>query len=150
MDPSRHSDDTVDLPKVETDAELDAAADPNSKRCCQCGKDLRGHRRFKDSVGYWCKDCHRLDKARNKQPEGRCPDCGRMRPLDKLFQASDGTQVCSNCLKERQKELEKYAVKEAAEAEEKWQQRKPLYIMLGILILLGVIVVVQGVIRMMR
>jgi NMD protein affecting ribosome stability and mRNA decay len=137
MGRSSHSDDTVDLPKVESDD------DGNKKKCCQCGKDLRGHRRFKDSVGYWCKDCHRVDKARNTVPEGRCPDCGRMRPLDKLYQTDDGSQVCSECLKERKKQAEKYAVKYEADKVEKWQERSKTLILLGVLGLLAVIVLVR-------
>lgn len=141
MPSPRSTDDTVDLPKVSDDD------DGNNKKCCQCGKDLRGHRRFKDSVGYWCKDCHRVDKARNTMAEARCPDCGRMRPLDKLYTMPDGVQVCSACKKERQKEAEKYEIKAAVEAEEKWQQRKPLYIMFAVLIVLGVIVLVREIFR---
>jgi hypothetical protein len=32
------------------------------KRCCRCGKDLTGHKRFKDRTGYWCRRCHDADK----------------------------------------------------------------------------------------
>ena len=32
------------------------------KRCCRCGKDLTGHKRYKDRLGYWCRSCHSLDK----------------------------------------------------------------------------------------
>src|SRR5215510_2363012 len=43
--------DTVDEREGETSGK-------KGKVCCQCGKSLEGHRRFKDSIGYWCKDCH--------------------------------------------------------------------------------------------
>lgn len=139
MSRSSHSDDTVDLPKVETED------DGNNKKCCQCGKDLRGHRRFKDSVGYWCKDCHRVDKARNTIPEGRCPDCGRMRPLDKLYQQDDGSQVCSACVKERAKIAEKYAVKNLIENETKSGERFKTYVMVGIFSILAIVLIGQQV-----
>src|SRR5437868_4615709 len=32
------------------------------KVCWKCGRDLTGHRRFKDSFGYWCIDCHKADQ----------------------------------------------------------------------------------------
>lgn len=145
MASSGHSDDTVDLPKVEADD-----GNLSGKRCCQCGKDLRGHRRFKDSVGYWCKDCHRVDKARTTVAEARCPDCGRMRPLDKLYQTEDGTQVCAACMKERKVSAEKYAVKAAIEDEVKGAERRKLYILFGILGLLGIIVIWSQVSKMMQ
>lgn len=31
------------------------------KRCCRCGKDLTGHKRYKDRFGYWCRSCHKAD-----------------------------------------------------------------------------------------
>src|SRR5882757_5545734 len=115
------SDDTVDIPRMES-----AVDETGGKSCCQCGKDLRGHRRFKDSVGYWCKDCHRVDVQRHVVPEGRCPDCGRMRPLDKLYMTGDGVQVCSVCLKERQGKAEKYAVRAHVENQIKGAERRKI------------------------
>lgn len=130
------TDDTIDLPQ-------NALEEVNAKKCCNCGKDLRGHRRFKDSVGYWCKDCHRADKARHKEPEGRCPDCGRMRPLDKLFAMPDGRQVCSNCKKTAQAELEKKQVKILAQEEEDASERRKLYVLFGILLAIGLVAAFQ-------
>jgi hypothetical protein len=138
MSASRHSDDTVDLPKMESDNE------PGGKKCCQCGKDLRGHRRFKDSIGYWCKDCHRVDKARHTVAEARCPDCGRMRPLDKLYQTDDGTQVCKQCMNERVEKAQRYAAKMAIEQEVKGSERMKTYLLVGVLVVLGLVVIWQN------
>ncbi|MFN4241766.1 MAG: hypothetical protein ACK4PI_00860 [Tepidisphaerales bacterium] len=138
MQLSRHSDDTVDLPKLETEHE------PGAKRCCQCGKDLRGHRRFKDSVGYWCKDCHRVDKARHTVAEARCPDCGRMRPLDKLYQTDEGTQVCKSCMNERVAQAKRRAVKLAIEQGEKSGERMKTLALVGVLVLLALVVLWQN------
>ena len=46
---------------------LPSMADPSPatvavmKRCCRCGKDLTGHKRYKDHFGYWCRSCHNAD-----------------------------------------------------------------------------------------
>src|ERR1041385_5649145 len=91
--PPKPSDDTVDEPPE------GAAPISKIKTCCNCGKVLTGHRRFKDSVGYWCKDCHRTDKARNKAMETKCPDCGRPVPINSLQQYQD-RRICFACYKE--------------------------------------------------
>jgi len=139
MDASRHSDDTVDIPKMELDTE------PGGKTCCQCGKDLRGHRRFKDSIGYWCKDCHRVDKARHTVAEARCPDCGRMRPLDKLYQTENGTQVCKQCMNDRSEKAKKYATKIAIESEVKGGERMKVYVMVGVVVVRVLVVLWQNI-----
>jgi hypothetical protein len=130
MSYSEESDDTVGLPQGAMED------DGNSKKCCNCGKDLRGHRRFKDSIGYWCKDCHRVDLKRNTAAEARCPDCGRMRPLDKLFMV-DGRNICSACRKEVLAQAEKAAVTAQIEKEVESAERRKLYMMFGVLIVLG-------------
>jgi hypothetical protein len=118
------------------------------KVCCQCGKSLEGHRRFKDSVGYWCKDCHRKDKAANTAAETRCPDCGRMRPIESMV-TFDGRSICPTCLKEAQAVARRKANKLAAEALHKAHERRNLYIMLGIFGVLVVFMVISWVKRHM-
>jgi len=112
------------------------------KRCHKCGKDISGHRRFKDSLGYWCKDCHRLDKAQNTVAEARCPDCGRMRPLDKLYMHDDH-QICASCLKVRKSEADRAAHRAIAEQAHKSHERRGLYILLIVAGLLVLIVLFQ-------
>jgi hypothetical protein len=73
-----------------------------SKLCCSCGKELTGHTRFKDSLGYWCKDCHRTDKKRRQGI--RCAGCGREFPESKLI-AFQGEYHCFSCEKQRQEEI---------------------------------------------
>jgi hypothetical protein len=136
IEPFNPSSDTVDDdPNSGTKAPL--AAD--GKRCCQCGKDLTGHRRFKDSVGYWCKDCHRTDKARHKAAESRCPDCGRMIRITALTVYHD-RNLCPTCLKEArledQKKQNKAIIAEAHTAHE----RRNLYILLAIFAVLLILI----------
>jgi DNA-directed RNA polymerase subunit RPC12/RpoP len=105
------------------------------KHCIQCGKPLEGHRRFKDSLGYWCKDCHRKDKAQHTAPETRCPDCGRMRPIESMVQFESRT-ICPTCLKEAQLIAKRKANRAAAEAAHIAHERRTLYIMLSLFALL--------------
>ena len=88
------SSDTVD----ESPA-ADEARSAKPKTCCKCGRDLTGHRRFKDSVGYWCKDCHRVDKARTKAGEAKCAECGHPKPINSL-QEYEGRRICVACKRE--------------------------------------------------
>ncbi len=73
---------------------------PKEKVCCQCGKDLRGHRRFKDSLGYWCIDCHRQDKNLVAPQGAPCDGCGRIVEEEKLNEYGQ-LKICSRCLAER-------------------------------------------------
>lgn len=99
-------------PSDDTDVVPSPAPAENGSRkvCCVCGKDLAGHRRFKDSTGYYCKDCHKADKAANTPDERRCDGCGRKILIAKLIPWAD-EHICSTCHKERlslrKKEMEK-------------------------------------------
>lgn len=87
------------------------------KVCCACGKDLTGHTRFRDSVGYWCKSCHRTDVQRKKGV--KCGDCGREFPESKLIEF-EGTLRCLTCEKERQKAVFR-KLNEAAKHRRYWK-----------------------------
>ena len=119
-----------------------AAGETNTRVCHKCGKDLRGHRRFKDSIGYWCKDCHRADKKAEVGAQTRCPDCGRLRPLDKLFPWEE-RQVCSSCLKENQLKAKRAGLRDLTDNSVQEAERRKLYIYGGVLGLLVLIVVLQ-------
>src|SRR5690348_4289463 len=56
------------------------------KTCYVCGKNLEGRTRLKDKLGrYWCRECSDADeRAKKREEELRCPDCGRFFPEHKL------------------------------------------------------------------
>jgi len=73
------------------------------KICCVCGKDVTGQKRAKDSRGYWCYDCHRAERAREKQIEASkvpCHDCGRL-VLPAGLTSYEGDMICAPCRQER-------------------------------------------------
>ena len=85
------------------DTEVAVAPPPAAKVCVNCGKDVTGQKRAKDSRGYWCYECHKEDMRKEKgadKPRVRCPDCGRGVPADSLINF-DGIPICQKCRAER-------------------------------------------------
>jgi hypothetical protein len=118
------------------------------KVCVRCGKDLAGHRRFKDSFGYWCKDCHRADKAEKQaaEPQGvPCDLCFRPVAEDSLT-SFEGKMLCSRCLKEKRDMRKAGAKKFRAVSDRAYRQTeiKKLLVMVVILLVLGVIVLARS------
>ena len=112
------------------------------KVCCNCGKDLTGHRRFKDSVGYWCKDCHRADKARNKAHETKCPECGHMKAINSL-QDFDGRKVCFNCFRELQARSKKEFNKKVSYQVHRSYETSRVLVLVGVFVVLIVLIVMR-------
>lgn len=124
-------------------AMIDAPVEPQ-KICCMCGCDLKGKKRYRDSLGYWCKDCHKSDKDKGKPVGAPCKACGRIvRP--ETLTALDGDKICSRCLKER-RDLRKAGAKRYKKIDdthfEKHEKRR-LLIIAGILVVLGAIIVLN-------
>jgi hypothetical protein len=84
------------------DTFVDKPAAP-AKACCQCGKDVTGKKRFHDSRGYWCEECHKADKAAHAPKGVKCAGCGRVVAEAGLFDY-DGERICGSCRSERQRE----------------------------------------------
>lgn len=117
-----------------------ASAPAVEKKCFVCGKDLSGRKRLKDHLGrYWCRECARADaRAKKREEDLRCPDCGRVFPADRLvyFQV---TRVCKSCYREREKALERKLAKSGIEKGQKraeWTKIKVMaLIAVGLLVL---------------
>ncbi|MGH7214360.1 MAG: hypothetical protein ACREIT_06320, partial [Tepidisphaeraceae bacterium] len=75
------------------------------KTCIQCGTDVNGKKRMKDSKGqYWCYECGRADqkkKEKESDPGGVvCPDCLQNFPPVQLIKY-DGKYLCQACMSVR-------------------------------------------------
>jgi hypothetical protein len=57
---------------------------------------LTGKKRLRDSRGYWCYACHKLDQEANKPKGERCADCGRIVAAAALSEF-EGRRVCGAC-----------------------------------------------------
>src|SRR4051812_21671545 len=117
-----------------------AAASKGEKSCYICGASLAGRVRLKDNLGrYWCKQCASKDKRQKRHEEkGRCGDCSRVFPPDKL-QYFQNAKICPSCFKAREKALEKKITKQAVETiHDKHEKKKLLWmavIVVGLLLL---------------
>jgi hypothetical protein len=97
-----------------------APAAPGTKLCCVCGKDVAGHKRYKDHTGrYWCEQC----KLGNLMPGAGvpCPDCHIPFPADKLVDYKDEhgeARLCDSCASKRRLAVKREHSRLAAAAEE--------------------------------
>ena len=114
-------------------------ADTSRKVCVSCGKDVTHAKRAKDSLGYWCFECHAKDKLRQKPTGTPCPGCGRL-VKDSALVEVDGRRVCVLCREaERQDKARKARVSGAPTKEFKREEIRNLYIMVAVLIFLLVL-----------
>jgi hypothetical protein len=112
-----------------------------AKYCCQCGKDVTGHKRFRDSLGYWCYECHKADQSARRIQGERCADCGRIVPPAALSEYA-GLRICQSCRTER-KHLGKNSRRfdKVHESAYQAQDRKHLLIWVGLVALLLFIII---------
>jgi hypothetical protein len=109
------------------------------KVCCQCGKDLSGKKRLRDSRGYWCPECAKADKAANAPKGTKCADCGRV-VNEAALTEYEGLKICGPCRIQR-KQLEKEQRRLSpvkTNAYQEMDKRK----LLGLLAVFGVLVLI--------
>ena len=86
---------------------IDDPSGLGEKVCRVCGKNLKGHRRFKDGRGYTCANCtqaeQQADVDANVIP---CTECGRKLKIDGIT-TYDGRVMCKRCAAEK-RELNKF------------------------------------------
>jgi len=87
------------------DTVIEKAPAPPVKVCCQCGADLAGKKRLRDSRGYWCYACHKLDQEKNKPKGEKCDDCGRIVAVAALSDF-EGRKICGICRNDRKEMAE--------------------------------------------
>ncbi len=99
------------VPPAKPSTSIDSSE--SRKLCCNCGKDITGRKRLKDTEGrYWCPDCGKKDEKKKRVARKReddvkstCGMCGTAVAVQNLL-SYDNRFVCQKCYKE-QKELEK-------------------------------------------
>jgi len=125
----------------DTDHVAEALGAPKvQKVCCICGKDVSHEKRAKDSRGYWCYDCHKAERARERAAEAGkvpCHDCGRL-VVPKALIAFEGDKICARC-KESRQEKKKYRASAVGKEHAVHETRQ--FVLLGLfgLLLLAVI-----------
>jgi ribosomal protein L34E len=116
---------------------------PKPKICCKCGADVQGKKRLKDSLGYWCYDCHKADEAAKRPVGVRCADCNRTL-LETALTEYAGLKLCEACLTDRKqinKKKEKYKL--VSHTAHNQYERKRLFMMLGFVAILVALVVLR-------
>jgi DNA-directed RNA polymerase subunit RPC12/RpoP len=76
------------------------------KLCRDCGKDLVGHRRLKDSKGYICVACAKAEEEAAAAGLVRCGECSKQLKPEGLVDYH-GTMICKKCYMDHQ-ELSKF------------------------------------------
>jgi DNA-directed RNA polymerase subunit RPC12/RpoP len=104
---------------------------PKPKLCRVCGKNVAGHRRVKDSRGYMCLACAKMEDLQEEERGTPCADCGK-RLKDAGLVEYNGRRICKKC-HEDHKELNKHKPKVIStkhhEAHEKGQLKLYLLIL---------------------
>jgi hypothetical protein len=81
-----------------------STASSTSKVCVQCGRDVTGAQRMRDSQGkYWCIACGEADQRKRKGSEGVvCAGCSKTFPPAAMT-AVNLLPYCTKCVKKRKK-----------------------------------------------
>ena len=118
-------------------ATIDASTTGPEKRCRVCGKDLAGHRRIKDSLGYICRECAKAEAPPTDPDRRPCPECERLiKPGG--FVPYNGKHICRRCFADHM-ELDKYkkaAPSASAFVHQEKQSLTRLMIFAGVLFML--------------
>jgi hypothetical protein len=138
-------DDDVVAPSPREDTASTGEAAPSEqpkveKLCVGCGKNVAGHRRVKDSRGYFCLDCARKESLAKKPQGAKCPKCGRI-VKEESMGALDGERMCQRCLREA-RELARPGSKRFRKIDEKHFEKASktqLYVLVAIALVLGVL-----------
>jgi hypothetical protein len=104
---------------------------------------LTGKKRLRDSRGYWCYACHKLDKEANKPKGERCDDCGRI-VAEAALSEFEGRRICGACRAERKdlaRERRRFSPVKTDAHDKLAKQR--VYWLFAVLAVLAVIVILR-------
>lgn len=101
------------------------------KPCALCGRELAGHRRYRDSRGYICRACMKAEEEDKIAGRVACPLCKRkVREAGIVMHA--GQKMCRSCFLNI-KESKKVLVHKVASKHFEIQERQSLLVLLGVL-----------------
>jgi hypothetical protein len=127
--------DTVSIPSPTPSRDI---IDSRQKFCIVCGRDVAGHRRVKDSRGYLCYDCAKAEIANEKAGTIPCAECGRRVKEGGIFDYNS-IKICRKCFDDH-KEAQKKAVRKISTEHYDAHERRGLFILLAVFVVLGLIV----------
>lgn len=107
------------------------------KKCRVCGKDLRGHRRYKDERGYLCAGCEAEDRIRRVP----CAECGKavtpeaLRPWGPI-------SICARCWADHQNDPRLRIKRKVSTRKFEMVERQNLLIIAAVAVLLLLIILI--------
>ena len=110
----------------------------NDKVCRECGKDLRGHRRFKDQHGYLCKDCDEDDKLRRIP----CAECGTP-TLPHALHPWGNISICTSCKVDHENDPQKKFRRRVSTEKHERHEKRLVFIIAGVIAAILLIVLVS-------
>jgi DNA-directed RNA polymerase subunit RPC12/RpoP len=117
------------------------AVETLSKVCFKCGANVVGKKRYKDSRGYMCADCNKAEIAAEKEGTARCAECGR-RVKEAGLVEFRGVRMCKLCISEL-RDAEKKKIKPISSQNFDAQEKKNIWRMVILLIILGFFIVLS-------
>jgi hypothetical protein len=113
------------------------------KVCCQCGKELAGKKRLRDSRGYWCYACHKADKTANAPKGVKCADCSRV-VNETALTNYEGMRICGPCrsIRKQQAKENRRLSPVKTDAYHQLDKRRLLWL-LGVVALLVLIIILR-------
>jgi hypothetical protein len=105
---------------------------------------LTGQKRLRDSRGYWCYACHKLDQERAKPKGERCADCGRIVATAALSDF-EGRHICGACRNDRKEAAlrERRLTGPSTEGYKQLTKTRLLWILAIVAVLLAIIILKQ-------
>ena len=108
------------------------------KVCRMCGTDLKGHRRYKDSRGYLCKDCNKLDQVARLP----CADCGKP-TLPEGLRPWGTESLCARCYAEREADPSAKRMKKVSHAKFELHEKQGVIAVAAVLGFLMLLIVLN-------
>lgn len=132
------------LPDIRIGEEdISGKTETDRKICCACGKDVTHAKRARDSLGYWCYDCHKADRKKNQPVGVKCEQCGKV-VKESSLQEFGSKRMCHTCYKfhtEEAARARKFRARAPTKAYDQDEKRR-LIMLCGLLVLLAVIAVI--------
>lgn len=123
------------------DSPASSSEGSGEKLCRVCGKNLSGHRRVKDSLGYICVACVKAEAKEEAKGTVACAECNRRLKPSGLVPWRN-KMICRSCLKDHE-EINKFKTPPPSSRGHDAHQRKRMLMMLGVLGVLGLIILLS-------
>ena len=106
-----------------------------AKICLACGKDLRGHRRYRSPKGYLCASCEKEDRIRRIA----CAECGKP-TLPENLRPWGPISICARCFIDHENDPKSRVRKKISNKGFESAERQNLLIVAGVAVVLLLVI----------